>query len=580
MTHNANPPVEQSGKVTPSHAAAWVTDGVIADAGPFNILPALSSTLLFPTRVSAAATIIGVLIQQLQTMGYTTAGDGGGAIYVRTTGSTTGGFQSADGAWWQLASLDVVNVKQFGAKGDWNPNTLTGTDDTAAINAALSVSNYVVLPSNPLTFGYLVSSPITVGEDQTFIGESTSYSINPASILVASTNNPWSANRGVVETNGYTANNNALFWHGGRFENINIVMMNGTSANRPDFGFALLNAGEQSMIRRISIHQCKKANLLLAGFHAVGQLEDCSVWLSDQYGVQMTDNPRGAGAGSGGSFRFFGLSGDGNTTAHIYADGSQQVDCPGLKSESAGLGNLVVLLVDGTGTGNNRQSWELSGFRWDAGLTAGTKDFVKIIGTASPHIRIGPGAMYSGTNIIHDTVSGVTIPISGEIGFSLEYDLFKSYQVRARNAQFPGQVLFKSDSGQDATAKIATAGTHFNPSYGNATDDANYNMLSLNGTQTFAAGLGLFGGSNTDPNLYIIGPTGCLVQVWVNNALGPLQVSDLYTTNTNFFIRTAVTLGNAAAGQTATLANAPVVGNPTKWIAIDDNGVTRHIPAW
>lgn len=30
----------------------------------------------------------------------------------------------------------------------------------------------------------------------------------------------------------------------------------------------------------------------------------------------------------------------------------------------------------------------------------------------------------------------------------------------------------------------------------------------------------------------------------------------------------------------ATLSNAPKVGNPTKWIPIDDNGVTRYIPTW
>lgn len=56
--------------------------------------------------------------------------------------------------------------------------------------------------------------------------------------------------------------------------------------------------------------------------------------------------------------------------------------------------------------------------------------------------------------------------------------------------------------------------------------------------------------------------------------------NDLYTNNTNFLIRTKTTLANAAAAQTATLTNAPAAGNPTKWIAFDDNGTTRHIPAW
>lgn len=45
----------------------------------------------------------------------------------------------------------------------------------------------------------------------------------------------------------------------------------------------------------------------------------------------------------------------------------------------------------------------------------------------------------------------------------------------------------------------------------------------------------------------------------------------------------ATTVGaytNNAAAAAGTLANAPVVGNPTKWIPINDNGTIRNIPAW
>ena len=37
---------------------------------------------------------------------------------------------------------------------------------------------------------------------------------------------------------------------------------------------------------------------------------------------------------------------------------------------------------------------------------------------------------------------------------------------------------------------------------------------------------------------------------------------------------------NGAGASTGTLTNSPAVGNPTKWIPIDDNGTTRYIPAW
>ena len=42
--------------------------------------------------------------------------------------------------------------------------------------------------------------------------------------------------------------------------------------------------------------------------------------------------------------------------------------------------------------------------------------------------------------------------------------------------------------------------------------------------------------------------------------------------------KTALTNGGAAAA--GTLLNAPAAGNPTKWIAINDAGTTRYIPAW
>lgn len=37
---------------------------------------------------------------------------------------------------------------------------------------------------------------------------------------------------------------------------------------------------------------------------------------------------------------------------------------------------------------------------------------------------------------------------------------------------------------------------------------------------------------------------------------------------------------DGAGSSAGTLTNAPAVGNPTKWIPIDDNGTTRYIPAW
>jgi hypothetical protein len=83
------------------------------------------------TRTAAIATRIGAGVETLATSGYATAGDLGAATYKRDVSLTTCGFQSADGAFWDLAE-PVVNPAMCGAIPD------DGIDDTAAITAALS----------------------------------------------------------------------------------------------------------------------------------------------------------------------------------------------------------------------------------------------------------------------------------------------------------------------------------------------------------------------------------------------------------------------------------------------------------
>lgn len=46
------------------------------------------------------------------------------------------------------------------------------------------------------------------------------------------------------------------------------------------------------------------------------------------------------------------------------------------------------------------------------------------------------------------------------------------------------------------------------------------------------------------------------------------------------FHRTLTTMTNGAASNTGTLTNAPVAGNPTKWVPVNDNGTTRYVPMW
>lgn len=57
-------------------------------------------------------------------------------------------------------------------------------------------------------------------------------------------------------------------------------------------------------------------------------------------------------------------------------------------------------------------------------------------------------------------------------------------------------------------------------------------------------------------------------------------VATLYLDNTVVLAHNNSSFANGAGSGSGTLTNAPSAGNPTKWIAIDDGGTTRYIPAW
>jgi len=61
---------------------------------------------------------------------------------------------------------------------------------------------------------------------------------------------------------------------------------------------------------------------------------------------------------------------------------------------------------------------------------------------------------------------------------------------------------------------------------------------------------------------------------------GGLKLTDLTINRAATFLTTSVALTNGAGASAGTITNAPAVGNPTKWIGINDNGTTRYIPAW
>jgi hypothetical protein len=83
----------------------------------------------------------------------------------------------------------------------------------------------------------------------------------------------------------------------------------------------------------------------------------------------------------------------------------------------------------------------------------------------------------------------------------------------------------------------------------------------------------LFGATNHGNNTRImISDSGQRISMQAANGLSVNEAA--------FLIHAVNALTDGAGGSLGTLGNAPAAGNPTKWIAIDDGGVTRHIPAW
>lgn len=115
-------------------------------------------SLVNPTLgTPASGTLTNCTIPQLSSYATTSS-------LAASTGSTlVGTIQSGTGATARTVGSklnDIVSVKDFGAVGDWNGTTQTGTDNTAAFQAAIAAlgSNGIL----EITGHYLVSSPLII----------------------------------------------------------------------------------------------------------------------------------------------------------------------------------------------------------------------------------------------------------------------------------------------------------------------------------------------------------------------------------------------------------------------------------
>lgn len=98
-------------------SAVQTVNGVSPISG--NVTVAAEEKRLQDTRATAIAESFPSNVLFVETAGYYSPGDGGGALYKKVSSepSHMGKFQSADGAWWELYE-QMISVRAFGAKGD------------------------------------------------------------------------------------------------------------------------------------------------------------------------------------------------------------------------------------------------------------------------------------------------------------------------------------------------------------------------------------------------------------------------------------------------------------------------------
>src|SRR5271154_2767856 len=117
---------------------------------------------------------------------------------------------------------------------------------------------------------------------------------------------------------------------------------------------------------------------------------------------------------------------------------------------------------------------------------------------------------------------------------------------------------------------------------GTNSSDAAFVMFNQAQTHQF---LTLFGdghfniGNNTVSNTISSTANGNVTIAAPSSGVG-LTVAGSITLAGAQLLATSAALTNNAAANAGTLTNAPAVGNPTKWIPINDNGTIRNIPAW
>ncbi|WP_193318567.1 hypothetical protein [Nonomuraea phyllanthi] len=137
------------------YAGAGATGAVLVGAESAEAATADAAALPVSSAAQVAREHVPRKYRTLRTDGYSAPGDGGGATYRRLAGAPDRPdrwhLRSADGTWWEIAD-DVVSVRALGARGDYDEEAGTGSDDTEALLAAARLDRVIYVPGTARTY--------------------------------------------------------------------------------------------------------------------------------------------------------------------------------------------------------------------------------------------------------------------------------------------------------------------------------------------------------------------------------------------------------------------------------------------
>jgi hypothetical protein len=226
-------------------------------------------------------------------------------------------------------------------------------------------------------------------------------------------------------------------------------------------------------------------------------------------------------------------------------------------------GSFLTLAVNGKsltlGANLTTTGTDLPTFAFPSAATARTYTFPTTTATLA---RTDAGQTFTATSGTPNTFAGSGNTVRFDTGVVFTYD------VTVANAYAN---VFLTPGGVSGTAaapvfRIWAGGT------GTGMYGTGYENLSFTTASTRRGGWSSTGAFDLTGTLAVTGATTLTGLLTANGGITVVGGAKLLTTNT--------ALTDNAGANTATLDNSPITGNPTKWIAINDNGTTRYIPTW